>query len=202
MLSLLLMAACASPPTLIPQSSTERGLFIGDVFVGDILIASPGTMDPVFRHTVILIFHHDESGALGIVINKPIESRSLVSLATGVGESASGVEGNVRVFAGGPMEPKIGFVLHSSDYMGSGTVDLSAHIAITTRPQIFVDIGHHKGPRKFLIAFGYAGWGPGQLEDELARHNWLISSEDPWLIFDDDRGKVWRDALARRGREI
>lgn len=201
-LSLLLAAACARAPQQTPHSVAEQGLFAGDVFVGDMLIASPGTIDPMFRHAVILIFHHDDNGTLGLIVNQPVESRSLASLSVGAGGSANGVEGSAPVFAGGPMEPKIAFVLHSADYSGAGAVHIGGGIAITTRPQIFIDIGRHKGPRKFLIAFGYAGWGPGQLEDELARHDWFIGSEDPWLIFDDDRGKVWEDALARRGREI
>jgi putative transcriptional regulator len=169
--------------------------------VGDFLIASPDTVDPIFRHTVILIFHHDQNGTLGIIINQPVEVRSLASLVKTIGEDATGIDGKARVFAGGPMEPDIGFVLHSTDYRSAGTVDIDAHVAITTRPQIFVDIGHHKGPRKFLVAVGYAGWGPGQLEIELASHNWLTGTEDPTLVFDDP-ARIWQDALARRGREI
>jgi putative transcriptional regulator len=81
-------------------------------------------------------------------------------------------------------------------------VDIDANIAITTRPQTIFNIAHHSGPAKYLIAFGYAGWGPGQLEVELARHDWLTAREAPALVFDDDRTKVWQDALAREGREI
>ena len=202
LLSLLVAAACASTSKPIPRSAAEQDLFVGDVFVGDLLVASPGTADPIFRHAVILIFHHDDNGTLGIIINKPVQTRSLASLAREAGEDADGVEGDARVFAGGPVEARIGFVLHSSDYSAAGTVHISAQIEITTRTQIYVDIGHRKGPKKFLIAFGYAGWGPGQLESELARREWFIGSGDPWLIFDDDRAKVWGDALARRGREI
>jgi putative transcriptional regulator len=200
--SLLLAAACVRAPGQIPHGVAEQGLFAGDVFAGDLLIASPGTVDSVFRHAVIVIFHHDDNGTLGLIVNQPVEARSLAGLVVGAGGSANGVEGTATVFAGGPVLPKMGFVLHSADYAGAGTMHIGGSIAITTRPRIFIDIGHHKGPRKFLIAFGYAGWGPGQLENELARHYWFVSSEDPWLIFDDDRAKVWEDALARRGREI
>ncbi len=197
LLSLLLPAACVNATGQSQQSASERS-----VLVGDFLIASPETVDPVFRHTVILVFHHDSNGTLGIIINQPVEVRSLASLVKAIGEDATGIEGKARIFAGGPMEPDIGFVLHSTDYRSAGTVDIDAQIAITTRPQIFLDIGHHRGPGKFLVAFGYAGWGPGQLEDELASNNWLTGTEDPTLVFDDDPSRIWQDALARRGREI
>jgi len=194
---MLLATALVNVPVRGQQNVLHR-----DTLVGELLIAPPSMVDPVFQHSVILIFHHDESGTLGIIINHPVEVRPLASVVKAIGGIANGIEGNVHIFAGGPMEPEIGFVLHSTDYHGAGTVDIDGNIAMTTRPQIFSDIGHQKGPKRYIIAFGYAGWGPGQLEVELARHDWFTATEDPTLVFDDDRAKVWQDALARRGRAI
>ncbi len=165
---------------------------------GQLLIASPEMGDPRFRHTVILMVRHNSEGAFGIVINRPIEERSLASLLEAIGQSSTGVEGSVRIFAGGPVQRTVGFILHSSDYHRSGTVDIDSRLAMTTSPDILHDMGVRKGPKQSLVAFGYAGWGPGQLEGELQRHDWFTAPEDPKLVFDDDRDQVWDDAMARR----
>jgi putative transcriptional regulator len=183
----------------VPNSDTvpESGSL-----AGQLLIASPSMGEPIFYHTVVLIVQHNKRGALGIIINQPFEERSIAGLLEGIGKSDPGVEGKVRIFAGGPMEPGIGFVLHSTDYHRPETLVIDGHIAMTSSAEVLRDIGHKKGPRKSLIAFGYTGWGPGQLEVELARHDWFTIPEDPKLIFDDDRKQVWVDATARLGREL
>ena len=99
-------------------------------------------------------------------------------------------------------EPAIGFILHTSDYHRSGTIDIDGRVAMTTSPDILKDIGAHKGPKKSLVAFGYAGWAAGQLENELARHDWFTAPGDPKLIFDDDRDQLWDDAMARRTLDL
>lgn len=173
-----------------------------DPLVGKLLIASPHMGERLFYRTVILIVEHNEGGALGIVINQPFEERSIASLLEGIGKKDPGVEGSVHVFAGGPMEPDIGFIVHSTDYRRPETLNIDGRIAMTSNPDVLRDIGHKKGPKKSLIAFGYAGWGPGQLEIELARHDWFTIPEDPQLIFDDDRRKVWEDAMALVGQPL
>ncbi len=173
-----------------------------DSLVGKLLIASPSMGEAIFSRTVILIVLHDEGGALGIVINQPFDLRSIASLLKDIGKEDAGVEGNVRIFAGGPMEPGIGFIVHSTDYRRPETLDIDGRIGMTSSPEVLRDIGHKKGPKKSLIAFGYTGWGPGQLEVELARHDWFTIPEDPKLIFDDDRRQVWDHAMARRGQAL
>jgi putative transcriptional regulator len=174
----------------------------GDPLVGQLLIASPDMRDPIFYHTVVLVVEHSDAGALGIIINRPVEDRSLASLLQAIGQTDASVKGSVPIYAGGPVEPWIGFILHSPDYHRADTRNIDSRVALTSNPQILHDIGHDRGPRKKLIAFGYTGWGPGQLEVELARHDWFTAPEDPRLIFDDDRKKVWDDAMARRAREL
>jgi len=169
---------------------------------GQLLIAAPTIGDPRFAHTVILMVKHDKEGALGIVINRPVGEKSIASLLEAPGEDVSGIEGNLRVFAGGPVQPELGFVVHSAEYRRDDTIDVDGRVAMTASRQILRDIGHHRGPEKTLFALGYAGWGPGQLEAEFARHDWFAAPEEPKLIFDDDRGNLWEDAMARRTREL
>ena len=173
-----------------------------DSLTGQLLIASPDIGDPRFAHTVILMVKHDKDGALGITINRPVGEKSIASLLEGPGEDVSGIEGTLRIFAGGPVQPDIGFVVHSAEYRRDDTIAVDEHVAMTASRQILRDIGHHRGPVKSLFALGYAGWGPGQLENELARHDWFTAPEEPKLIFDDNPANLWEDAMAHRTREL
>ena len=169
---------------------------------GQLLIASPNIGDPRFAHTVILMVKHDKDGAFGITINRPVGEKSIASLLEAPGEDVSDIEGTLSVFAGGPVQPELGFVVHSREYRRDETIEVDGHLSMTASRQILRDIGHKRGPEKSLFALGYAGWGPGQLEGELARHDWFTAPEDPKLIFDDDRANLWDDAMARRTRDL
>ena len=189
-----ILAALLLVPAADPASTAS--------LTGQLLIAAPTIGDPRFAHTVILMVKHDKDGALGIVINRPVGEQSIASLLESTGEDVSGIEGNLRVFAGGPVQPDLGFVIHSPEYRRDETLDVDGRVAMTASRQILRDIGHHRGPQKTLFALGYAGWGPGQLENEMARHDWFTTPEEPKLIFDDDREHLWDDAMARRTREL
>lgn len=169
---------------------------------GQLLIAAPTMGDPRFAHAVILMVRHDKEGAFGVVINRPVGERSIATLLEATGDNEPGIEGSVQVFAGGPVQPELGFVVHSADYRRAETLDVDGRVAMTASREILRDIGHNRGPEKSLFALGYAGWGPGQLEGELARHDWFTTPEEPKLIFDNDRGNLWEDAMARRTREL
>jgi putative transcriptional regulator len=169
---------------------------------GQLLIAAPTIGDPRFAHSVILVIRHDKAGAFGIVINRPVGERSITSLLEATGDSDPAATGNVEVFAGGPVQPELGFVVHSAEYHREETVDVDGRVAMTSSRQILRDMGRNQGPEKSLCAFGYAGWGPGQLEAEVARHDWFTTPEEPRLIFDDDRERLWEDAMAHRTREL
>jgi putative transcriptional regulator len=169
---------------------------------GQLLIATPAMGDPRFANTVILLAHHNRNGAMGITINRPIGERHLAALLGVIGEDTSGVEGTIRIFAGGPVQSEAGFILHDPAYRRISTIDIDGRVAMTSSPQILRDIGQHAGPRQYLAAFGYAGWGPGQLEGELAQRAWITTAEDPGLVFDTDRAKVWDVATARANRGL
>jgi putative transcriptional regulator len=108
----------------------------------------------------------------------------------------------VPVFVGGPVEPELGFVLHSGDYRRPETLGITAEVALTVTPEVFRDIAAKAGPKKSLLAFGYAGWAPGQLESEMARNTWYTAPLDARLVFDVDRDKVWELAVERRTRDL
>lgn len=168
---------------------------------GELLIATPAMRDPRFAHTVVLMAQHNKDGALGVVINRPLEMHSIASLLQAFGQDANGVTDNVRIFLGGPVNPEVGFVLHSTDYHRPDTLDIDGKVALTAAPDVLRDIGLGKGPKKSLVIFGYAGWAPSQLDSEMAQGAWYAVKEDLSLVFDDDRAKVWTDAMARHESE-
>ena len=167
---------------------------------GQLLVAAPLMGDPRFAGAVILVVEHSPSGALGLVINKPIGEQPLASVLEALGQKDAEVTGSVRIFSGGPVRREAGFVVHSPDYHRPETVAITARLSITSSLAILQDIGNKRGPAKFLVAFGYAGWGPNQLEHEIEEHAWVTADADPALVFDEDRDKVWDDAWERRTR--
>jgi putative transcriptional regulator len=187
--AMLLGPVAAEPPEIAPLT-------------GQLLIAAPTIGDPRFAHTVILMVRHDREGAFGIVINRPVGESSIASLLEAAGEDVSGISGSVKIFSGGPVQQELGFVVHSAEYHLDETLEVDGRVAMTANRQVLRDIGHNRGPVKRLFALGYAGWGPGQLEGELARHDWFTTPAEPRLIFDDDRANLWEDAMARRTRDL
>jgi len=165
---------------------------------GQLLVAAPGMGDPRFERTVILIVKHGPGGAMGIVINRPIGEQPLASVLKGLGQNDGDVAGSVGVFSGGPVQPEIGFVVHSAEYRRPETVAITDQLSITSSVAILQDIGDKRGPAKVLVAFGYAGWGPDQLEHEIEERAWATAAADPSLVFDEDRDHVWDVAWKRR----
>lgn len=187
---------------LLLAAAVRAGTPRGGSLAGQLLIASPAIGDPRFSHAVILMVRHESSGAFGIMLNRPLGTRSIKSLLAAAGEKDAGVTGSLRVFAGGPVQPELGFVIHTVDYRRLGTRVIDAQLAMTASREILRDIGHGRGPKKYLFALGYAGWAAGQLETELDRHDWYTTPADPALVFDHARETLWDDAMARRTREL
>ena len=169
--------------------------------VGQVLVASPVIGDPRFSRTVILMVRHTKDGAFGITINRPVGERSLAQLLELFGESDKSAEGNVQIFAGGPVQPGVCVAVHSADYNRADTIAIKGLASVTPCREVLGDIGHKIGPQKALVAFGYAGWAPGQLEAELARDDWATAAADADLVFDVNREGVWDAAMARRPRD-
>jgi putative transcriptional regulator len=166
--------------------------------VGQLLVATPRMGDPHFQRAVVLVIEHGPGGAVGIVINNPIGEQPIGSLLKALGQTGSDVTDSVRVFSGGPVQPQVGFVVHSPDYRRPETVAITDRLSLTSSVAILQDIGGKRGPAKVLIAFGYAGWGPTQLENEIEEGGWETAEADPALVFDEDRENVWDIAWKRR----
>lgn len=169
---------------------------------GSLLIASAKIQDPRFHHAVVLILQHTRDGAFGIIVNHKLATEKVAALLAAAGDDDKSVEGTIPVLSGGPVQPELGFVVHSADYRIAGTMRVDGQVAMTARKEALKDIGHGKGPKKCFFAFGYAGWGAGQLEGEIARNDWFTATEDSALVFDDDRDTVWDKALAKRGTDL
>jgi len=193
---ILAAAAIALPAAVLHAAlPTDTDTSGRTSLAGELLIASPDMREP-FDHAVILMAQHNRDGALGIVINHPLDSRPIAGLLQALGGDSSGITNSVRIFLGGPVDPNVAFVVHSADYHRDDTMDIDGHVALSDAADVLRAIGLGKGPSKSLVALGYAGWAPSQLEDEIARGAWVTAPEDPALVFDDDRTKVWTDALA------
>jgi putative transcriptional regulator len=188
-------AAILCSPVLHAALPTEPEVSGRTSFAGQLLIASPSLGDP-FDHAVIMIARHDRTGALGIVINRPITRRPIAAVLAALGADATGVTDSVLIFLGGPVSPNVAFALHSTEYHSTHTLDIDGHVALSDAADVLRDLGIGHGPKQSLIAFGYAGWAPQQLDDELTRGAWVAAPENPALVFDTDRAKVWTDALA------
>jgi putative transcriptional regulator len=173
----------------------------GSTLAGQFLIAAPSMRDPRFQRTVILMVKHGKDGALGLVLNRPVGEETRTRFLEGLGEKSPAVEGSLRLFVGGPVQPEIGFVVHTDDYRRKETITVNDRLAVTSSREALVDVGYKRGPEKVLIAFGYAGWAAGQLEGELARDDWFLGAADLDLVFDEPREKVWGLAMARRPKE-
>jgi putative transcriptional regulator len=193
-----LLVLLANAPPIAAQQSGEKFVSLA----GQFLVATPSMEDQRFARTVILMARHNKEGAFGLIINRPAAERPLSQLLEALGEKGATVSGTVRLFAGGPVQPELGFVMHSPDYMGPQTLEVDGHVSVTMSLDILKDIGAGKGPQKSLITFGYAGWSPGQLEGEIARRSWITVPADSKLIFDEDRSKLWDIVYALRIQDL
>ncbi len=170
---------------------------------GQLLIAMPQMNDPRFARSVVYIAAHSGvEGAMGLVVNKPISSVTMDELLTHLKLEASRLNRTRPVHFGGPVEPGRGFVLHTPDYREEGTLVVNDGFAITATLDILRAMGRGEGPRRSLLALGYAGWAPGQLDAEIQANGWLSVPADTDLVFDDDFDAKWQRALAKLGVDL
>ena len=169
---------------------------------GQFLVAAPSMRDPRFAGTVILMIKHSERGALGFVINRVNGHRPIAEILTALGRKSDGVKGNIDIHWGGPVERNVAVVLHTRDYKGKDTRDAPAGLALTGNPDILQAIGRGKGPKRAIFLRGYAGWGPGQLDRELAAKAWVVVPADRTIVFARNHHETWKRAYARRGTDL
>jgi putative transcriptional regulator len=186
-------------------------------YQGSLLIAMPGLDGDGFAHSVVYLCRHDETHAMGLILNQPITGLDfgIMLKELGLGPGAPGATTRLdhqKIFRGGPVQGDRGFVLHSLDYqLDEATLPLGepyeTHdgepegVGLTASRDILVDLSKGSGPARSLIALGYAGWGPGQLEDEIGQNAWLVAPASQELLFAGNPDTLWARALAALGIE-
>ena len=165
------------------------------------LIAMPGMSDPSFSHTVTYICEHSDKGAMGVVINTATPMQ-LKEIFAQMQLDDKGSDGDQMVMAGGPVQPERGFVLHTGNSEWQTTMKVSDEISLTVSRDIITAMAEGKGPEHFLISLGYAGWGEGQLEAEIASNSWLTVPADKDIIFHTPIEKRWTQAAKSLGIDL
>ena len=166
---------------------------------GQLLIAMPGMIDPRFEKSVIYVCAHNSDGAMGLVVNRAIDSLTFPELLQQLEIDPAAGNDPVRVLFGGPVEQARGFVLHSPDYLQDASLVVDENVALTATIDILRAIAEGKGPANCLLALGYAGWGAGQLDSEIKSNGWLSVDADVDLVFGCDLDEKWERAMAKIG---
>jgi putative transcriptional regulator len=162
---------------------------------GQLLIAMPGMGDLRFERSVIFLCAHSEDGAMGLIVNKPAPELSFADLLAQLKIPATVDVARARVHFGGPVEHGRGFVLHTSDYSARESTHVSEGFSMTATVDILQDMARGNGPKQAILALGYAGWGPGQLESELQANGWLVAPAEAEVVFAARDGDKWGAAL-------
>jgi len=165
---------------------------------GQLLLAMPGIGDPRFEKAVIAMCVHDEGGALGIGLGRIVPRIHFHDLLRQL-DIDPGIAPNVPIHHGGPVEPQRGFLLHSLDWGGQETVQVSNRWALSATLDILKAIAEGKGPSRWVAALGYAGWGAGQLEQEMSVHGWFATPGTDALLYDSDVESRWAEAFRSAG---
>ena len=170
--------------------------------VGHLLVAMPGMPDPRFSKSVIYVCAHNDDGAMGLVINQRMDELTFPDLLEQLNLVQTDPGAAIAIQFGGPVEQGRGFVLHSPDYMHESTLVVDGQVALTGTVDILQAIAEGHGPKARILALGYAGWGPGQLDSEILENGWLTVEADPTIVFDVGLEKKWESALAKLGIDL
>ena len=168
------------------------------------LIAMPELEDPNFSRTVTLICQHDENGALGVIINRTVDSLSINDVLSqfSLPKPDSGHIGHQPIYVGGPVHNELGLVLHRGPGDWQSTLKGGSQLGLTSSPDVLEAIAHSGGPDDCLLVLGYAGWGAGQLDFEIRQNAWLTVPADPRIIFEVEVPQRWVQAAASLGVDI
>lgn len=168
---------------------------------GQFLLAMPGMQDPRFKQTIAFVCEHTPEGAMAIAINTPSKVHWKEVFEQLSLEDAS-LRGDEIVLLGGPVSPEQGFVLHGTGARFDSTIEVNTDISLTASKDILESLASGRGPDDVLVALGYAGWGPGQLEQELTENAWLTLPAEPEILFATPWQKRWQTAAARHGIDM
>jgi putative transcriptional regulator len=171
--------------------------------VGHLLVALPNMTDPRFRESVIYVCVHNEDGAMGLVINRQVNYLTFnqllkeLDLLEGVTKDKA-----MPIYYGGPVEANRGFVLHTNDYVHDTTLKVTSDISLSATLETLQTIADGEGPDKCILALGYSGWGPGQLDDEIKNNGWLTIDPGQDFIFDRNVDNKWQHAIDSMGFDM
>jgi putative transcriptional regulator len=179
------------------DESKEQGYL-----TGQLLVAMPTIGDPRFERTVIYLCAHSSDGAMGLIVNKPADEIEFDELLEQLGVETGEPHQRMQVHVGGPVETGRGFVLHTADYQQDSTLLVDENVGLTATVDILRAIAAGEGPRRCLLALGYAGWDAGQLDGEIQANGWLNVAADPALVFDNDNEGKWERAIAKVGIDL
>jgi putative transcriptional regulator len=168
-------------------------------FAGQMLIAMPQMRDTRFARSVVYLCAHTAEGAMGLVVNRLFNSLSFGELLEQLSIEASVQCANVRIHFGGPVEAGRGFVLHSTDYLQETTLMVNDEVGLTATIDVLKALADGRGPERYLLALGYAGWAAGQLDSEIRENAWLSVQSDAELLFDHDIDSKWQRAISKIG---
>jgi putative transcriptional regulator len=187
-------AQTATPPAAPPIVSLK----------GKFLVADPSMPDPRFASTVIFMIEHSDQGAVGIVINRPAGRRPLAEILRimGLGEIDPGADAELEVFWGGPVEGRKVFLLHADELRVASTRTVSAGIAVSPPQEFLREAAKTRPLTPMLLAVGYAGWAPGQLEGEIERNGWIVITAGAEFLFGTDHADKWDRARQMRTQDL
>lgn len=175
-------------------SQLERGFL-----TGKLLVAMPHIDSPYYEQAVIYVCGHDETGAMGIMVNKPLLTVTFTDLLEQLEIDCPDDAPELPIYYGGPVEVGRGFVLHTADYMVDSSTIIDSNLALTATLDILRATAIHHGPQSAIMALGYVGWGAFQLEQEIHSNMWIVIDGDVDLIFEKDIGRIWETAMASIG---
>ena len=181
---------------LLVVQRSELSAEPAEELAGRLLVAQPDLKDPNFHQSVIYLVEHDDGGAFGLVVNQFMARVPLKAIAEHFDMEDTG-DTPLTFHYGGPVNPEALFVLHSADVVTDSSLSLPHELALSGNVNILRQIANGEGPTQFRIVFGYAGWGPGQVEAEIARGTWEVIDYDADLVFGDDL-ESWEEAIDRR----
>lgn len=166
---------------------------------GYLLLAMPSMHDPRFEQSLIYICGHDTKGAMGIIINKHMGALTLRTLLTHIHLPIETVKKDLPIHFGGPVDTARGFVLHTNDFLHPDSVTLKNNLSLTSTVDMLRNIAEGNGPKRSIVAMGYAGWGPGQLDEEMQNNDWIHLPANDSLLFETPTNRKWMLALETLG---
>lgn len=194
--SIALNPPCLASPNVLDGRASSGYL------AGQLLVATPVINNGLFHKSVIYLFAHNNDGAMGLIINQPLELINYAALLEGMDLPENVANRELPVFCGGPIERARGFVLHSTDYVRDFTLARAGDLAVTASTTILTDIMQGRGPKDAVLTVGYAGWTAGQLEAEIEQNSWITVPATPELVFATDNELKWATASKTLGVDM